>query len=58
MTDGALAMEGFNGKYMSFSAASRAITGTSRNGWTDWELGLAGGEWIVADKWRNDRVLS
>ena len=58
ITDGALVIEGISGKYMSFSAASKAVTGTSRNGWTDWELGLVGGVWIVADKWRKNLVPS
>lgn len=37
----------------SFSAASEQITGTSRNGWRDWQLNLPGEEvWILADDWR------
>ena len=40
----------------SFSAASKEITGTARNGWTDWHLGLPGKEgWILADDWRKGR---
>ena len=36
-----------------FSAASREVTGTSRNGWRDWQLKLAGKDaWILADDWR------
>ena len=39
----------------SFSAASRKITNTSRNGWRDWELRLPrSNNWILADDWRND----
>jgi|GEM_PF-3916409 len=42
------------GKHTSFSAASRAITNTPRNGWTDWEIQLPRtSEWILADKWRS-----
>ena len=37
----------------SFSAASRAITGTSRNGWKDWELMIPNdSDWILAEDWR------
>ncbi len=39
--------------YTSFSAASHDITGTSRNGWMDWQLNLSGeDDWILADEWR------
>lgn len=58
ITDGALIVEGFDGKYRSFSAASKAVTGTSRNGWSDWHLKGKGGIWIVADEWRKDRLSS
>ena len=41
------------GTYKSFSAASEAITKTSRNGWKDWFVRLPGAEeWVVADQWR------
>lgn len=58
ITDGALIVDGFDGKYRSFSAASKAVTGTSRNGWNDWQLGFEGGIWIVADEWRKSRLQS
>lgn len=41
-----------HGKYSSFSRASGEITGTSRNGWDDWELKLSGDAWVGADSWR------
>jgi len=50
---GQFVVEGF-GKFKSFSAASVAITKTSRNGWRDWEVRLPGSmQWILADRWRN-----
>ena len=55
---GALIVEGVDGKHTSFSAASKAVTGTSRNGWNDWYLNLEGKEWVVANEWRKDLVLS
>ena len=40
-------------QYESFSAASKAVTNTSRNGWKDWELRLPGENyWVLADDWR------
>jgi hypothetical protein len=42
------------GNFSSFSAASKEITKTSRNGWRDWELKLPdSNEWILADTWRS-----
>lgn len=39
--------------HKSFSSASCDITGTSRNGWRDWQLKLPGKDaWILADEWR------
>jgi len=49
--DRCLRIEGFDGSYSSFSAASRAVTKTSRNGWNDWHL-LDNGSWTLADEWR------
>jgi hypothetical protein len=41
------------GEHSSLSAASRAITNTLRNGWTDLEILLPErNEWLLADKWR------
>ncbi|MDD9852082.1 MAG: DUF262 domain-containing protein [Gammaproteobacteria bacterium] len=43
-------------EYLSFSAASCDLTGTSRNGWSDWWLALPDdfGREILADDWRRD----
>ena len=41
------------GTFGSFSAASVAITNTSRNGWRDWQIKLPGKDrWMLADEWR------
>lgn len=58
ITDDALIVQGIDGKHRSFSAASKAVTGTSRNGWNDWSLKAKGEEWIVADEWRKSLVPS
>lgn len=52
--DGRLVLSGgHEGICGSFSAASHVVTGTSRNGWRDWELQLPDEEdWILADEWR------
>lgn len=47
----ALVIDGFEGRYNSFSAASRAVTDTNRNGWNDWHI-LENGVWMLADVWR------
>lgn len=47
----ALIVDGMEGTFSSFSAASVAATRTSRNGWKDWYL-FGGGEWVLADDWR------
>ena len=45
-----------NETYKSFSEASRAITGTQRNGWRDWVLQLPSEEdHIRADHWRDGK---
>lgn len=49
---GALRVEGDGGLYYSFSAASKGVTGTSRNGWMDWQIQAPSGEWRIADDWR------
>ncbi|NJN98766.1 MAG: DUF4357 domain-containing protein [Anaerolineales bacterium] len=48
------------GQFSSFSTASKAIVGYSRNGWLDWQLQLPGtNTWIKADDWRkNAEVIS
>ena len=46
----------YNEPYKTFSAASQAVTNTSRNGWNDWRLRLPGEHmWILASDWKNDR---
>ena len=48
-----------DGTYKTFSAASRAITGTSRNGWRDWSVRLPGKEdWVIAGHWRTQASIS
>ncbi len=50
--NGQIVVEDYGG-FASFSAASRAITDTSRNGWSDWKLKLPNkSDWILADTWR------
>lgn len=49
---GLLAVEGFGAGFKSFSAASNAVTKTSRNGWLDWQIVNADGAWVLADEWR------
>lgn len=44
---------GMEGSFPSFSAASKAISNTSRNGWHDWYLGI-NGTWIIASQWRSN----
>jgi len=50
--DGLLVVEGYGEGFKSFSAASHAITQTSRNGWLDWHLQDLTGVWVLADEWR------
>lgn len=47
-----LAVEGIGQAFNSFSAASKTITQTHRNGWNDWYLQDEFGGWILADDWR------
>ncbi len=56
IVDGALTVEGVGGKHGSFSGASKAVTGTSRNGWVDWYLKVDGDLWVLADDWRKESV--
>ena len=52
--DGHIKLEGMSNTYGSFSAASRAVSNTNRNGWMDWEVLLPGsGNWLLANDWRN-----
>ena len=53
---GALVIDGIEGRFNSFSAASRAVTETNRNGWNDWHIQEKGG-WTLADDWRKRPAL-
>lgn len=53
VVEGALIIDGVEGKHASFSSASRAVTSTSRNGWNDWYIATAGGGWVLAADWRH-----
>ncbi|MGV1945322.1 MULTISPECIES: DUF262 domain-containing protein [unclassified Agrobacterium] len=50
--DGQLWVSGYSTPFGSFSAASRGITNTSRNGWNDWYLRDSAGDWVLAADWR------
>ena len=52
--NGKLSVEGYGTPFGTFSAASRAITRTSRNGWNDWYLDFGDGRKILADEWRKN----
>ncbi len=55
MIEGSLLIDGIDGAFTSFSAASFAVTNTNRNGWNDWYL-LDQGHWTLADDWRKMTV--
>jgi hypothetical protein len=50
--DDILYVDGVDGKFSSLSSASGAITGTSRNGWSDWYFLDEHGSWKLANEWR------
>ena len=50
--NGAMQVDGLDGSFGSFSAASKGVTETSRNGWFDWHLLDEHGGWTLADDWR------
>ena len=53
-----LEIDGVDGLASSFTAASRLVTGTSRNGWMDWHLSLPGEQdEVLADHWRQRPLL-
>lgn len=56
--DSGLHVHGFETPFRTFSAASRTITQTRRNGWNDWYLLDSGGGWTVASEWRLQKVES
>jgi hypothetical protein len=56
IVDGGMQIDGFDNIAPTFTAASRMVTGTSRNGWLDWRLRLPGSSSdILADEWRRER---
>lgn len=55
--EGGMRIEGLDGLASTFTAASRMVTGTSRNGWMDWRLRLPGtASELLADEWRQQLV--
>ena len=58
ISGGAILVGGIDEIFGSFSAASKAITQTSRNGWNDWSLRDAHGGWILASEWRKKQSAS
>ena len=52
VVDRAIVISGIQGRHGSFSAASKAVSGTSRNGWNDWYIQEQGRGWVLADDWR------
>lgn len=55
--EGGMRIEGLDGIASTFTAASRMVTGTSRNGWMDWRLRLPGTTTeLLADEWRQQLV--
>lgn len=53
VADGGIEIDDMPGRYLSFSAASGAVSNTSRNGWEDWELLIPGNDdWLPAAHWR------
>lgn len=53
---GQLWVAGYSTPFGSFSAASRGISDTSRNGWNDWYLRDSSGSWVKAADWRTRTV--
>ncbi|MCK3775237.1 DUF262 domain-containing HNH endonuclease family protein [Ensifer sesbaniae] len=54
---GHLVVQGYE-PFATFSAASRGITNTRRNGWNDWHLLDSGGDWTLAHDWRFQQAAS
>lgn len=51
--NGFIEIDNMSEKFSSFSAASQAVSKTSRNGWLDWQILLLGSQnWLSADDWR------
>ncbi len=51
-----LKVNDITGAFSSLSAASKAITQSSRNGWMDWHLIDQQGQFILADDWRKQQT--
>ncbi|CDZ41637.1 RloF [Neorhizobium galegae bv. officinalis] len=47
-----LVVQGYETPFGSFSAASKTISQTNRNGWNDWFLRDSAGGWTLANDWR------
>lgn len=54
VVDRAIVIIGIDGRHSSFSAASKAVSGTSRNGWNDWYIQEQGRGWVLANDWRKE----
>ncbi len=54
VVDGAIVIPDIEGRHGSFSAASKAVSGTSRNGWNDWYIQEQGRGWALANDWRKE----
>ncbi len=54
VVDGAIVITDVEGRHGSFSAASKAVSGTIRNGWNDWYIQEQGRGWILANDWRKE----
>ena len=54
VVDRAVVIPGIEGRHGSFSAASKAVSGTSRNGWNDWYIQEQGRGWVLANDWRKE----
>lgn len=57
VVQGAIVISGIDGRHGSFSAASKAVTGTSRNGWNDWYIFQQERGWTLANEWRKESVV-
>jgi len=59
IVEGGMRIEGLDGLVSTFTAASRMVTGTSRNGWMDWRLRLPGASRdLLADEWRQQLLAA
>jgi len=56
ISNGMLKVDGFDNPVKSFSAASKMITDTSRNGWLDWHICYGSDNWSLADDWRTAQL--